>query len=346
MAGIYITSLEGGSGQTAVAASLASLLAEQGKRAGYFKPVTLVTDSEAGGLPDPDAVFCREALGLTESVDEIAPNAATAEAVRDQLAGKMSALRRSLSEQWQGLSSGKDVVLIDGIPAAGEIADASQALAELTDSQVVAVVRFHREMDLDAVAGLKERFGDRLAGVILNATPPQSLRVARSEATPALEERGVKVLGVVPEERRLLSFTVAEYSQRLGGRLLNAESSASEIVESLLVGAMVLDSSEHYYERKQNMALITRTDRPDLQWNAIDASTRCLILTGGGEPIPYVMDKAADAGVPVMVVPQGTLETVSGIEEFVVGPTFHHVEKLACYKALLREHVDLTGFGL
>ncbi len=346
MTATYLTALESGSGVTAVAASVASLLAEQGQRAGYFKPVSLVAGPTPDTFADPDAAFCREALGLSDSPEAIAPHAAVADAVSAELAGDASELRRSLGRHWADLSSSKDAVLIEGVPAAGATADASLALADLTDAQVVAVVRYRRGLDLDAVVGLKRRFGQRLAGVLLNAVPHYSLRAAREETTPTLEQQGVKVLGIVPEERLLLSFTVAEYCHRLGGRLLNSDAAAGQLVESLLVGAMVVDSSEYYYQRSRNMALITRGDRPDLQWNALDASTRCLILTGGQEPIPYVMDKATAAGIPVMVVSQGTLATVDGIDGFVDAATFHHPDKLACFKSLLRAHVDLAPFGL
>jgi hypothetical protein len=144
----------------------------------------------------------------------------------------------------------------------------------------------------------------------------------------------------------LLGFTVSEYSERLDGVVMNNGEHAGEIVESLLVGAMVVDSSTYYYERKERMALVTRADRPDLQWNALDASTRCLILTGGTDPIPYVIEKAKEREVPLVVVPQGTLDIINAIEGFVTAPTFHHPEKLRRYGQLLRQHADFSGFGL
>ena len=63
-------------------------------------------------------------------------------------------------------------------------------------------------------------FGHRLAGVLLNAGPQHSLREAREEAAPALAGSGVPVLGIVPEDRMLLGFTVSEYSERLDGSVL------------------------------------------------------------------------------------------------------------------------------
>ena len=59
-----------------------------------------------------------------------------------------------------------------------------------------------------------------------------------------------------------------------------------------------------------------------------------------------MIQKSGQMGVPVIVVDQSTLDTIVDIEAFVTAPTFHHPEKLARYKDLLREHADLSGFSL
>jgi BioD-like phosphotransacetylase family protein len=335
MAGIYVTSLESGAGKTAVALSLASLLASAGKKTGYVKPGVLGDDASDA---DTDVTFAREALGLTESVEALSP--------RQLKAGGLGEAKAAIVKQWDTVSRGKDVVVAEGLGASGDARATSVELADALDTRVVLVVRYRRAIELAPVTEAAKLYGDRLAGVLLNAVPEQSLREAREEAAPALAGSGVPVLGIVPEDRMLLGFTVSEYSERLDGVVMNNGEHAGEIVESLLVGAMVVDSSTYYYERKERMALVTRADRPDLQWNALDASTRCLILTGGTDPIPYVIEKAKEREVPLVVVPQGTLDIINAIEGFVTAPTFHHPEKLRRYGQLLRQHADFSGFGL
>ena len=339
MPGLYVTSLAPGAGRTAVAAGLAALLAARGKKSAYFKPFAVVSQEAQPGRGDPDASFCQEALAQPESP---APTPVTA----DALAAGLGDLAPAARQRWSELSAGKDVVVVDGLVASGPTAAASAELAELADSGVVAVVRYRRGMDLEEVKALKGRFGQRLLGVLLNAVPAVSLREAEEETAASLRAAGVAVLGIIPEEQLLLGFTVEEYGARLGGRVINNRERAGEIVESLLIGAMALDPGEYYYERKQNKALITRGDRPDLQWSALESSTRCLILTQDMEPIPYVLEKAKEEEVPVMVVPKGTLDTIAEIEGFVTEPTFHHPQKLACFTQLLEGHADLARMGL
>ena len=336
MTTIYVTSLSQRAGSTAVAASLAAHKASQGGTAGYFKPVTL-----SDGASDGDAAFVKEAIPLSESPTQIAPHTATA----DALAGGLGAARETIAQAWGQVKAGKDAIAVDGLPAAGDLGTASAELANLLDGTVVGVVRYQRGMDAAEAQTLKERFGNRLAGVILNSVPSVSQRAAREATTPAFEHTGVRVLGVIPEDRSLLGFTVRDVSRRLGGTIQNSADRSEEIIEHLLVGANVVDSSQFYYERFNNKALITRADRPDLQWNAIDERTRCLILTGEAAPIAYVVDKATHAEVPVVTVPSNTLDTIDAIEGFISTPTFHHLRKLERFTELLRQHVDLSALG-
>ena len=338
MPAVYVTSLAPGAGRTAVAAGLTALLAARGKKAAYFKPFSVVPREAHPGYVDLDTSFCQEALAQPES---LAPTPVTADALADGL----GALAPAARQRWSELSAGKDVVVVDGLVASGPTAAASAELAELADS-VVAVVRYRRGMDLEEVKALEGAFGRRLLGVLLNAVPAVSLREAEEETAASLRAADVAVLGIIPEERLLLGFTVEEYGARLGGRVINNQEQAGEIVESLLIGAMALDPGEYYYERTQNKALITRGNRPDLQWSALESSTRCLILTQDMEPIPYVLEKAKEEEVPVMVVPKGTLDTVAEIEGFVTEPTFHHPQKLARFTQHLEGHADLSRMGL
>ena len=336
----YIAGLERGAGATAFASSLALMFKEQGRKAGYFKPVAVVEGVEYSG--DPDTSFCRAQLGLDDPV-ALAPRAEKAEA----LAGGLPAeTRAAITQRWPKISSGKDAMFVEGLPCGGQMAAASADLATTLDARVVLVARYRRAMDIAQIVAAKERFGARFAGVVLNAVPPYSQRVAMEETRTALEAKGVRVLGLIPEDRVLVGFSVADYSKTLGGRILNNEERVGDIVENILVGALLLGETASYYERKPNMALVTRGDRPDLQWNALDASTRCVILTGGKEPIAYVREKAHNKDVPLVMVPMNTVEAAARIDQFVTRPSFYYPQKLARFRELLREHVNLATFAL
>ncbi len=342
MNALYITSLTKGAGKTAVAASIAALLKEQGKAVAYIKPVAAFADAPPASYTDADAAFCKQALALSDPIALIAPTAVTMKSLAGGLGQELAATVR---ERWADLTKGKDTVVIEGLPASGDTAAATKELATLCDAKVIAVVACARGMSIDPIVALKAHFGDGFLGVVLNAVPELSLRAAREEIAPALMAKGISVLGIVPEDRLLLSLSVADYAQLLGGRVLNSDEKINELVEHVVIGANVVDSSEFYYERMSGKALITRADRPDLQWNSLGEKTKCVILTGGTNPIPYVLDRATEAGVPVMVVPKDTLDTVAAMETFVTKATFHYPQKLARAKDLLRSNAALRALG-
>ena len=62
-----------------------------------------------------------------------------------------------------------------------------------------------RGEDLAAEAS---KYGDRLAGTILNRVPQYRQHEAVESVIPALEEAGAKPLGWLPEDRRLIAPTL------------------------------------------------------------------------------------------------------------------------------------------
>ena len=326
MPNLHVISLDRGEGRTTLAAGLAALLVSRRGKAGYLKPVAI-----DDGVPDPDAAFAGFEPPVSASADDLGAG----------LGRQAEAVGKALR---QAAATGTDLV-IEGLPAGGTLAAASAELASVVDAPVVAIVRYRRDVDLDAIAGLKATFGERLLGVVLNAVPPTSARMARDEAAPELARRGAEVLGAIPEDRRLLSFSVQDYADALEGEVLNAGEHTGELIEHVLLGAMIVDASGPYYDRYDNKALVTRTDRPDLQWNAINEHTKCLILTGGGSPIAYVRDKAGAFDVPLVVVPTHTPETIDGIAAFAATPRFHYPQKLERAAELIERHLDLAKLG-
>ena len=75
-----------------------------------------------------------------------------------------------------------------------------------------------------------------------------------------------------------------------------------------------MDSAIGYFRRKSNKAVITGGDRGDIHLAALETSTRCLILTGNLRPSVRVLGKAAEEGVPVILVKEDTLTTTERVE--------------------------------
>ena len=232
-------------------------------------------------------------------------------------------------------SDDPDILLTEG--PNGEQADAS-----------VLVVSFSRDLDPDAVKTAADALGEGFLGVIINRVPTYGTRLVEDTLKPALEATGLIVLGLVPEARALYGITVDDLIKRLDARYALELESGDSLVEHLMVGANVLDAEDfpagpEYYGQRSNKAVIGRGDRPDFHWSAIDTPTRCVILTGNFEPIPYLLSKAEERQVPVAVVEKDTLDILDTLEEIFDGPALDSQAKLTAFTSLAQSSINASA---
>ncbi len=337
MAILYVTSTEEGAGKTAFCATFGKLLSSKGRRVGYFKPL-LVSKDPISAYADPDIEFCKRVLNLSEPAGVLDPTVVSPDQLTDGLGPVAAKVRDNLKQ----VSAGKDLILVEGLSSAdpaGAAGKASAELAGLLNSKVVLVTGCRWITKPDAVVALAKSYGDRVLGALVNGVPPVGEPAASINFVTTLERAGVPVVGVVPEDRLLRSFSVGDLAKNLGGEIVFDPNGLSALVEHFMVGANALDPGDLYYGRMVNKAVIVRGDRPDMQWSALETPTKCLLLTNNIKPIPYVLDRAKEQGVPVIVVPKGTIETVAELEKLVVRPAFHHKEKLMRFHELLTKHL-------
>ncbi|MDP6100286.1 MAG: DRTGG domain-containing protein [Dehalococcoidia bacterium] len=305
MTALYITSSRPGEGKTALALGLARWFQAQGKKVGYLKP----------GLPDGDAAFARNTLELEENEETLCPE--------------------DLVKGYKAVSEGKDVVLIEGM---------SPGDAGGLDARLVMVAGYPQRT-ADEVVELAGAVGPSLTGVVVNAVPRRQMLAARESWTPTLEGRGVKVLGFLPQDRTLFSLSVAELAQHLDGNIVNHQEKAAELVEDVMVGVLWVDPTPHYFNSKKAKAVLTRGDRPDVQLGALETPTRCLILSKGVQPHPYIYYRAEDMGVPIMVTAQDTAQAMQTIDEAVLKTRFRQEQKLPRLMELVEDNLDLETFA-
>jgi BioD-like phosphotransacetylase family protein len=124
------------------------------------------------------------------------------------------------------------------------------------------------------------------------------------------------VVGALPEDRALAAPRVAELIAASGAEVLTrSEAGERAVCDHLVVGAISHDPADDYFSRFARKAVVTRNGRVDLALAAMLTGTECLILSGGGEPSPYVLDRAAANRETTLLMTSGTtVETVRDIE--------------------------------
>jgi BioD-like phosphotransacetylase family protein len=121
----------------------------------------------------------------------------------------------------------------------------------------------------------------------------------------------------LPEDRLLAAPTVGRLIEASGARVLaRSRDGDAAIVERILVGAVSHDSTDvSYFERHPRTAVVTRAEKVDIALGALRSGAICLILSGGSDPSPYLLDRVASSReTTLLLAPEGTVETMRDIE--------------------------------
>jgi len=357
MKALYVTSLHTFSGKTAVCLALGRRLQKEGYQVGYFKPLsTQPWEPVPGRAVDEDADFVRRTLGLKEPSAELVGVVLTPSLLRDTLCGCSGRnLMAEVQAAYQRVASDKDIVLLEGGASLREgfsVGLGSALMAGTLDVPVLAVVSFRNEMSLvDDCLVARLRLGERLLGVLINGVPDQAQDFVTQAVRPCLEERSLPVLGILPLRRQLRAISVGELADVLSGEFLALPEKREVLIEHIVVGAMGAEQALLRMRRiPGTKAIITGGDRADIQLVALETATQCLVLTGHLRPLPEILRRAEELGVPVLLVRGNTMEAVEAVERVFGKTRLGQAAKLEQFEALLAEHFDFErlyeGLGL
>ena len=302
------------SGKTSVAAGLLARLRAAGRSSAYVKPFS------ADGAADADHAF---ASGVLADALDIAVGPAPGP-LTGNIDNAVQAIALLISEA--------DTVVVeaaDGSPSA--------ELAAALNAPVVEIRSYSPGEDWSQTADAAAvRWGNRLLAVVVNAVPLyRQDAVAESAAQSTADVDAF----VVPENRVMIAPTVAQIADHLEAVWTLDPVNAEAPVERFLIGGNIMDNGPTYYGRYDNQAVITRAQRPDIQLASMLPQTRCLVLTGPGEPTNYVRAEALERDIPLLQVSTSTIETADALDRLIDSATAHSLAKASHYAALLARHV-------
>ena len=322
MAVLLVASDRTGAGKTSVSLALATLARRSGRTANVYKPFSVAEDD-----PDSEVIAQLSNQGL-----EGWPRSSGSDGPS---ASDLSALATDMSSGDNGASL-NIVELPDAIDAAGVA-----RVAEALDAQILLVTQGRRGLSASDLKEWKDASGEHLAGVLVNGVT-RYLNTESTESTaPSFDEAGIDLIGMIPENRALLSITVEQIRAGLDGRYVVDEGDVNRPVEHFQVGCMSLDPGELRFGLYDNNAVVVRGDRPDIQMSALNASVACLLLTRGIDPIEYISYEAREEETPVVVVESDTLTTMSLLNDVATSARMDTAAKVSKFAELLEAHADL-----
>ncbi len=293
MRSILVASSSSGSGKTSTAITLASYLQHKGKKVAFIKPVLSGLSTDTATVSD--VMILKQHLNLAESSDILSPSFPDIDTLK-------SGLKKLIDHTF----SGKDVVIIESPTPYFTV---NCEVADFTGAGILSVAVFQ----YDAAGFLADYNKQRThrAGVVINKVPG-----TRNEpVNEVVLASGEKVIGIVPEDRRLAGFSVIDLADVLNGKIISGHPQPEEFIGSFMLGALNPDHGSEYYARKADKAVILRSEKADMQLAALETSTKCLVLAGSKAPVPVVLNRAETRKIPVVTVNRSISEILIGLEK-------------------------------
>lgn|SRR5208283_1170260 len=343
---LLIASCSAHSGKTFMTLGLGLNLKAIGYRIGYVKPLGKTPTKKGDIVVDQDALLMKESLGLSEPLSVISPFVFDYLTQSALLEGSVGNVQGRVIEALKAFGE-KTIVLITAGQDLCEGTALNISAFDLIDAlnaRVLLVEAWRGPLSIDAVLAASKMTKGRLIGCVLTKVPDNLLQDVREKVKPYLEKKGLKIFGIFPHDKVLESVTVRRIVETLNGGVLCAEDRLDEFVERFLVGAMDADTALSYFMMTPNKAVITGTHRPDIQLVALETSTKCIVLTGGMEPNDFIVTKARQKGIPLIVATGDTFSVAKRLEALMGRTEIREKTKIAHANNLFLKEFDLDRF--
>ena len=201
----YVTSNLPTQGKTALCSSMAHLSLKKGVNANIVKVVPL-SSAVNNAVANYEKVFPKDPEVFS------------------------SVLINEASKSLKNMETSSGVTLAEGDSSIST--EDQEKLVSETDAEVIVISDYVNGIECAEYA---KGFGTNLKGVVINFLPRFAETDVRERLVPEFESLGVTVIGVIPEDRCLLSVSVAQIAERLGGRFISGENLPDDLVLNFMV---------------------------------------------------------------------------------------------------------------
>jgi len=352
---VYVAATRQNDGKTMVCLGLLSSLSGRVKSIAYMKPVGQQYVVVDGEKIDKDAVLMKELFNLDSRLSDMNPVSVPSGFTADYiLGGNRDELVKRAKEGFEAVSSGKEMVLLEGTGHAGvgSVFDMSNAdVAELLGSKVILVSIGGIGRPIDEIMLNKAMFdshGVEVIGIIINKVEQAKYDKVNELVRRGLERKGLRVLGVIPFNSVLASPTIAEILDHLKGTLIAGEKGLRTCISKFVVIAMPAHTALEYFVR--GAMLITPGNREDiilaaLARNMVEPTSppfiSGIVLTCGIYPDRSVLRLAQQVDMPLLLVGDDTYSTACKITSSVFKIRAEDTAKVMETTRLVNRYVDV-----
>ncbi|MHA1728287.1 MAG: AAA family ATPase [Promethearchaeota archaeon] len=343
---IYLMSTKSNSCKTVISIGLFTVLKENGKKSGYFKPIGDPFSDFSVTKADKDVTIIQKLLERKYSREEICPIFISPLHFLDEIPfEKVDGVKDLIKNAFDEIILKAENIIIEGNHSYAHYYTLGLndiELAKLLNSDAILVSRAENDTDIDSIIIAADNIiqhGLNLKGVILCDVSMLQVTKTKERYDNILKDKNIKVLGVIPSSRLLSSPTVGEVLDATGGNLLTEDLDIvkDNVVENFIIGAMQSNDALSYMRKSLKLGVITGGDRADIILISIEVGASLIVLTGNLKPDLASLARAKEAGIPVILVNMDTYTTAQNIQNI---STKIQVGEVELCKKLIEDNVD------
>jgi BioD-like phosphotransacetylase family protein len=315
---LFIGSTGNHAGKSLLTWAIARRLVEKGLNVGFMKPFGTQPVHINGMWTDQDAALLKEALNLQEPFERICPYPVSEDGWREK---NKEVIVKELKILAQGLSSGKDVLLIIGTQhiffdeSPCPVPDT--ALINALQSDTILVNRYQQpSSSLYSILSVSSLLKERLKGVLLNRVSPEMLEGIIDQTIPSLSEKGIPMMTAVPEDPILSLQTLGDIKETLDGKSLCEEESLGKPIGGMTVSSSDLEGELLIFKRVYNKIVLLEPTSLDTESGAAPRAITGILLTGGRTPPPQAVKACEKAHVALILVEEDTFSAQERLEQY------------------------------
>ncbi len=354
---VYIASIHQNAGKTTIALGLYKLFQERGLKTAFMKPVgqQFVTVDQQD--VDKDTYLIGEIYHCRKKLKAMSPVTIGHGFTEKYIFNPQhDVLRNKIEESFKSLTKGQDAIIIEGTGHAGvgSVIDLSNAeVASLLGSKVIIVSEGGIGKSIDEIMLNKALFDLKkveVLGVIINKVLTAKYDKIKNVLHQGLNNKGIRLLGVIPVDPLLSAPTLREIKDRLNLKILCGEKNLNRHAQNTIVAAMEPHNMINYL--KDGTLVLTSGDRIDNIMVTVSShlvtpgektQVSGIILTGGLIPSTKIIDLLKRSGIPILLSEDDTYTMAGKIEHLISKIQKEDKDKIAEALQLVKQHVDIDA---
>ena len=373
---LYLAATGQNRGKTTASLGLVDGFRRRGYNTGFIKPVGQRTVIDDGQPADEDAVLMKAIFDLPEPYAVMSPVHIPRGFTKAYIAGQVVEDLGARIRAAHATFANHDMLVIEGTGHAGVgavIGLSNAVVAQLLGAPAVIVSEGGVGRPIDEIvlnASHFRAYGVPVAGAIVNKVRVDEQPGIEETLRLGLARHGIPLLGVLPYRPILSNPTLGMIQEAVRGRVICPGRDLDRVIEGVAIGAMephhmlarvgpgtlvivpgdredviVTLTAAHLSQAQRGMEVAALLDEtPGAVEAGPEGAAIGMVLTGGYEPRPEVLDGIRQAGVFAALVDEDTYTVASEVHDLLVKTHAADTEKIELIKALVWEFLQMDRF--